>query len=85
VAEPEEGEEETGDLIFYSTNQLGREVDELKKIMKKTEDRIQDKVARQLGEIGAERNRQVDMGTLTLQVYRNMERMIRTERERRGM
>jgi len=33
----------------------------------------------------AERNRQVDVGSLTLQVYRNMEKMIRIERERRGM
>jgi hypothetical protein len=32
-----------------------------------------------------ERNRQVDIGQLTHQVSRNIERMIRSERERRGM
>jgi hypothetical protein len=53
--------------------------------VKKSEDQIHEKVMRQVREIGAERSQKVDMGQLTHQVYRNMERMIRIERERRGM
>ena len=77
--------EEAQELIFRGTDKIGREIDELKGIVKKTEDQVHEKVAHQVREIMAERNRQVDVGSLTLQVYRNMEKMIRIERERRGM
>ena len=77
--------ERAGALFFKSTHQIERELDEVKRIVKKSEDRVQEKVSRQLREIDTERNRQVDIGQLTHQVYRNMERMIRSERERRGM
>jgi hypothetical protein len=77
--------EKAQELIFRGTDKIEQEIDELKRIVKKTEDRVHEKVARQLREIVTERNRQVDVGTLTLEVYRNMERMIRIERERRGM
>lgn len=77
--------EEGRELVFLSTNKIEREIDEMKRIVKKSEDRVQEKVSRQLSEISAEKNRQVDVGQLTQQVYRNMERMIRIERERRGI
>ncbi len=87
-AAPERSRESLADkaqeLIFRDTDKIGREIDKLKGIVKKTEDEIREKVARQLREIMTERNRQVDVGSLTHQVYRNMERMIRIERERRG-
>jgi hypothetical protein len=73
------------ELFFLSTNKIEHEIDELKRIVKKSEDQIHEKVMRQVREIGAERSQKVDMGQLTHQVYRNMERMIRIERERRGM
>ncbi len=74
---------DAGDLFFKSTHQI--ELEKVKRIVKKSEDRLQEKVSRQLREIVTERNRQVDIGQLTHQVCRNMERMIRSERERRGM
>jgi hypothetical protein len=73
------------ELFFHSTNKIKREIDELKRTIRRTEDQIHEKVVRKVRELGAEKNRQVDIGNLTLQVYQNMERMIRTERERRGM
>lgn len=73
------------ELIFGNTDRIGREIDEMKRTLKKTEDRVQEKVAHQLRDIVSEQNRRVDIGQLTQQVYRNMERMIRSERERRGM
>jgi len=77
--------EKAQELIFRDADKIGREIDKLKRIVEKTEDGIREKVARQVKEIMTERNRQVDVGSLTLQVYRNMERMIRIERERRGV
>ncbi len=77
--------EEAQELIFRGTDKIAREIDELKRIVKKTEDQVHERVAHQVREIMTERNRQVDVGSLTLQVYRNMEKMIRIERERRGM
>jgi len=76
---------EAGEIIFHNTDKTGREMDELRRVVKKTVDGVHEKVARQVREIMTERNQQVDVGNLTLQVYRNMERMIRLERERRGM
>jgi len=76
---------EAGELIFHGTDKIGREIDELKRIVRNTEDKVHEKVSRQLREISTERNQKIDVGNLTLQVYRNMERMIRLERERRGM
>jgi hypothetical protein len=88
-AAPERSRESLSDkaqeLILRDTDKIGREIDELKGIVKKTEDELREKIGRQVREIMTGRNRQVDIGSLTLQVYRNMERMIRLERERRGV
>jgi hypothetical protein len=73
------------ELVFRKGVKTGNEIMEMKRILKETEDRVREKVSRQLGEMVTERNRQVDIGQLTHQVSRNIERMIRSERERRGM
>jgi hypothetical protein len=73
------------DLFFQSANKIEHEIEELKRVVRSTEDHIREKVAHQLREIGVERNQKVDIGQITHQVCRNMERMIRIERERRGM
>ena len=72
-------------LFFQSTNNIEHEIEELKRVVRSTEDHIREKVVRQLAEIGAESKQRVDIGHITHQVYRNMEKMIRIERERRGM
>ena len=77
--------EQTRDLIFQGTQRINREIDELKRIVNRTEGKVREQVIHQVREIMAERNRQVDVRDLTVQVYRNMERMIKIERERRGM
>jgi polyhydroxyalkanoate synthesis regulator phasin len=77
--------EQARELIFRGTDKIGREIDELKRTVKKTEDQVREKIAHQVREMMHDQNRKVDVGSLTLQVYRNIERMIRTERERRGM
>jgi hypothetical protein len=79
------GKSQVQEPFFQSTKKIEHEIEELKRVVRRTENRIHEKVVRQLREIGAERNLQVDVGQITHQVYRNMERMIRTERERRGM
>jgi hypothetical protein len=73
------------ELIFRGTDTIGREINDLKRIVKKTEDQVREKVAHQVRDMMNDQDRKVDVGSLTLQVYRNIERMIRLERERRGM
>ena len=77
--------EQARELIFRGTDTIGREINDLKRIVKKTEDQVREKVAHQVREMMNDQDRKVDVGSLTLQVYRNIERMIRLERERRGM
>jgi len=77
--------EQARELIFRGTDRIGREIDDLKKTVKKSEDQVREKVAHQVREMLRDQNRKVDVGNLTHQVSRNIERMIRIERERRGM
>ena len=77
--------EQTRDLNFQGTHRIGRELDALKRIVNRTEGKVREQVIHQVREIMADQNGQVDVRDLTLQVYRNMERMIKIERERRGV
>ncbi len=77
--------ERAGELFFRGRDRIEREIDELKRVIRRTETQIDEKVVRQVREFGATRDSEIDVRNLTLRVYRNMERMIRIEQERRGI
>jgi hypothetical protein len=76
--------EEPRGYFLQGSIRIEREISELKRIVRKTDEEIRRDVSQRISAI-AEMNRPVDVGGLSLQVYRNIERMIRSERERRGM
>jgi hypothetical protein len=77
--------EETREFIFQKTQRVEHEIDDLKLTIQRTEDQVSERVVRRLKEVVKEQLPVIDVGGLSLQIYRNLERMIRTERERRGM
>jgi hypothetical protein len=77
--------EETREFVFQKAKRFEDEIDDLKLSLRRTEDRINEKVVRQVKEVVKAQVPPVDVGGLSLQVYRNIERIIRAEREKRGM
>ena len=73
------------EFVFPRTKKIVDEIDILKTSLRRTEERINDKVVRELKEVVKTQIPKVDIGSLSFQVYRNIERMIRTEREKRGI
>jgi hypothetical protein len=76
---------ETKEFVFRRTQNIMDEIDILKTTLRRTEDRLNEKVGRQLQEAVKTQIPPIDIGSLSFQVYRNIERMIRAEREKRGM
>ncbi|HMK56402.1 MAG TPA: hypothetical protein VK448_07185 [Dissulfurispiraceae bacterium] len=72
-------------IVFQLDGRVRQEVKEMKSFVRKTEERVREDVISRIREITSERGQAVDVGQLTNQVCRNIERMIRSERERRGM
>jgi hypothetical protein len=73
------------EFVFPRTKNIVDEIEILKTSLRRTEERINDKVVRELKEVVKTQIPKVDIGSLSFQVYRNIERMIRTEREKRGI
>ena len=74
---------DTGDLHFLNTLHIEKEVEQIKKIVAETRELALEKPAPSIGE--ADIKRYFDINRISDQVYKNIERTIRMERERRGM
>lgn len=71
------------DLHFRDTLHIEKEIEQIKKIVTETKESALEKPAPSLGE--AEIKRYLDINRISDQVYQNIERTIRMERDRRGM
>jgi hypothetical protein len=75
------------DFYFHRQRRIEQEVDEIKRIVIEAGEEIRERSLshRYLGEVDSAIKRQLDIDRISDQVYRNIERRIRMERERRGM
>lgn len=75
------------DFYFHKERRMEQEVDEIKRIVIEASEGIRERSLshRYLGEVDSAIKRQLDIDRISDQVYRNIERRIRMERERRGM
>lgn len=69
-------------LLFHEQGRLEQEIEQIKKIMIETKESVLKKTAAAPGE--ADIKRHLDINRISDQVYQNIERTIRMERERRG-
>jgi hypothetical protein len=74
---------ESGIMRFQDSGYLEQEIEQIKKIVLQTKESISEKPMPSLGE--AEIKRYLDINRISDQVYQNIERTIRMERERRGI
>ena len=70
-------------LHFRDTLHIEQEIEQIKKIVTKTKESVLEKSVPSIAE--ADIKRYIDINRISDQVYQNLERTIRTERERRGM
>ncbi len=77
---------ETEDFYFYSRRKIQEEVEQIKKVVTETRAAVEEKLqpAGASGNMDVKREI-VDISRLSEQVYQNIERKIRMERERRGL
>ena len=71
-------------LVFRRQNETEREVAELKKAVVRTRELVAERIPSSALPMDAEIKKHIDMDRITDQVYRNIERKIRHEREMRG-
>lgn len=70
-------------LHFQDSRRLESEIELIKKIVTQTKESVLEKIPPAIGE--AEIKRHIDINRISDQVYQNLERKIRIERERRGV
>ncbi len=70
-------------LSFHDQRRMEQEIEIIKKIVIETKESLSDKSTPSFGE--AEIKRYLDINRISSQVYQNIERTIKMERERRGM
>lgn len=70
-------------MRFQDSGYLEQEIEQIKKVVLQTNESISEKAKPSLGE--AEIKRYLDINRISDQVYQNLERTIRMERERRGI
>lgn len=71
------------DLHFHNQKNIEQEIENIKKVVNETKKWVLDKSKPSLGE--ADIKRYIDINRISSEVYQNIERTIRMERERRGI
>lgn len=74
-----------GDLYFHDQGWTEREIKELRKMVEETKEAVKETNHHSHEEFDAVIKQHLDINRISDQVYRNIERRIRTERERRGL
>src|SRR3990172_220041 len=71
-------------FVFQNQRQMEEEIEQIKKIMIKTKESLENSLPSQVSQEKAIKSK-IDIDIISDQVYHNIERRIKTERERRGL
>jgi hypothetical protein len=70
-------------LVFQDQGHIEQEIEQIKRTIKETKKSVSEKTVPVFGE--ADIKKYLDINRISSQVYQNIERTIRMERERRGV